>query len=210
MENKQKVYNLIILDESGSMEAIKKIILEGLSEALLNIKKIEKDFENQDHYISIVSFNGVGRKIHYWQKPISEIESITDIYYKPALNTPLFDAVGSSMKHLDNELREKQDYSVLVSILTDGVDNSSVEYDREVIKRMIDDFKIRNWTFTYIGTGHDVNEVAKSISIENVLSFERNDYSIRKMFTDENKARRRYIDKLYKGEDKRGDFYKND
>ena len=42
------------------------------------------------------------------------------------------------------------------------------------------------------------------------MSFERNDYSIRKMFTDENKARRRYIDKLYKGEDKRGDFYKND
>lgn len=207
---KHKIHNLIILDESGSMEAIKKIILEGLTETLLNIKKMEKYFENQDHYISIVSFNGMGRKIHYWQKPISEIEGINDISYKPSLNTPLFDAVGSSMKYLYNELREKVDYSVLVSILTDGVDNSSVEYNKEAIKRMIEEFKVKNWTFTYIGTGHDVNEVAKSISIENVLSFERNDYSIRKLFKDEIMARRRYRNKLYKGDDTRGDFYKND
>ena len=44
MEKKHQVHNLIILDESGSMESIKEPIISGFNELVQTIKGIEKDF----------------------------------------------------------------------------------------------------------------------------------------------------------------------
>ena len=52
METKHQVHNLIILDESGSMESIKKTIIEGFNEIVQTVKGIEKDFPEQEHFIS--------------------------------------------------------------------------------------------------------------------------------------------------------------
>ena len=54
---KHQVHNLIILDESGSMNSIKKTILNGFNELINSVKSIEKEFPEQEHYISIISFN---------------------------------------------------------------------------------------------------------------------------------------------------------
>jgi nucleoside-triphosphatase THEP1 len=40
MEKKHKIYNLIILDESGSMESIKKTIINGFNEVVQTIKSV--------------------------------------------------------------------------------------------------------------------------------------------------------------------------
>jgi nucleoside-triphosphatase THEP1 len=44
METKHQVHNLIILDESGSMESIKKTIIEGFNEIVQTVKGVEKEF----------------------------------------------------------------------------------------------------------------------------------------------------------------------
>ena len=56
MEKKHQVHNLIILDESGSMQSIKSFIINGFNELVQSIKGIQKQFPEQEHYISIVSF----------------------------------------------------------------------------------------------------------------------------------------------------------
>ena len=63
METKHQVHNLIILDESGSMESIKSSIIQGFNEIVQTIKGIEKEFPEQEHFISLVTFNGLGQKL---------------------------------------------------------------------------------------------------------------------------------------------------
>ena len=57
MEAKHQVHNLIILDESGSMSSIKPQIISGFNELVQSIKGIQKQFPEQEHDISIISFN---------------------------------------------------------------------------------------------------------------------------------------------------------
>jgi hypothetical protein len=56
------VNNLIILDESGSMEAIKRATIIGFNEVVQTIKGVEKRFPEQEHFVSLVTFNGLGIK----------------------------------------------------------------------------------------------------------------------------------------------------
>jgi hypothetical protein len=53
---KHQVHNLIILDESGSMQSIKPSIINGFNELVQSIKGIQTQFLEQEHTISIISF----------------------------------------------------------------------------------------------------------------------------------------------------------
>ena len=54
------IYNVIILDESGSMSAIYNQALAGINEVLSGIRKTQEDFPDQHHYVTIVTFEGSG------------------------------------------------------------------------------------------------------------------------------------------------------
>jgi len=62
MDTKQQVHNLIILDESGSMFDIKGAIIKGFNEIVETVKGIQDQFPEQEHFISFMTFNGVGQK----------------------------------------------------------------------------------------------------------------------------------------------------
>ena len=49
----QQIYNLIILDESGSMQGIKHQIINGFNETVQTIKSAEKKHKKQKHFVSI-------------------------------------------------------------------------------------------------------------------------------------------------------------
>ena len=56
------IYNLIILDESGSMESIYSQALSGINETLSGIRRTQEDYPQQNHFVSIVTFEGSGMK----------------------------------------------------------------------------------------------------------------------------------------------------
>jgi len=190
MEQKHKVHNLIILDESGSMESIKPTIINGFNELVQSIKEIQKQFPEQEHYISIISFNGYGNKILHFMDDVSMLNTIDSSNYRPYSMTPLYDAMGFGFTKLKTELESQTDYNVLVTILTDGEENASREYNGTVIKNMIEELSEGNWTFTYIGTDHDVEKMATNLSIKNSMSFEKNTEGINSMFEEEFQSRR--------------------
>src|SRR6187200_2950278 len=164
MEKKHQVHNLIILDESGSMESIKKTIIQGFNEIVQTVKGIEKEFPEQEHFISLVTFNGIGQKVLHFLDPVNKLELIDDKRYKPDASTPLYDAMGFSLAKLRQALEKTTDYNVLVTILTDGEENASMEYSGSAIKKIIEELKLNRWTFTYIGADHDVEKFARSMS----------------------------------------------
>jgi uncharacterized protein YegL len=207
MEQKQKVHNLIILDESGSMESIKPTIINGFNELVQSIKGIQKQFPEQEHYISIISFNGYGNKIMHFMDDVSKLNTIDSSNYRPYSMTPLYDAMGFGFTKLKTELESQTDYNVLVTILTDGEENASKEYTGTVIKNMIEELSEGNWTFTYIGTDHDVEKMATNLSIKNSMSFEKNTEGINSMFEEEFQSRKQFSKNIREKNDFKENYF---
>ena len=210
METKHQVHNLIILDESGSMEPIKKTTIQGFNEIVQTVKGIENQFPEQEHFISLVTFNGFGNKILHFIDPASKLEQIDEKRYNPDSMTPLYDAMGFSFAKLRKVLENQTDYNVLVTILTDGEENASKEYTGIAIKKMIEELKLNRWTFTYIGTDHDVEKFAASISITNTIHFQKNEADMKLMFAKENSSRANYSQKIRDKKDTSNDFYNDE
>ena len=210
MDKKHQVHNLIILDESGSMESIKKMIINGFNEIVQTVKGIQNEFPEQEHFISMVTFNGLGQKTLHFTDPVSKLEPIDEKRYQPNADTPLYDAMGYSFAKLRQALENETGYNVLVTILTDGEENASKEYSGEAIKNIIEALKLKGWTFTYIGADHDVHKFATSISITNTMVFEKNEANMKMMFNEEKQARSRYSDKIRYSKNVSDDFYEKD
>jgi uncharacterized protein YegL len=207
MTKKHQVHNLIILDESGSMSPIKKNIIQGFNELVQTIQGIEKKFPEQEHFISLVSFNGIDVKKLHVLDPASKLQEIDDTKYMPNGSTPLFDAMGKGIAIVEKGLKGVNDYNVLVTILTDGEENASKEFTGAAIKKKVEALKKNNWTFTYIGTDHDIEKMARSLAIENTLNFSKDSAGINDMFEKERIARFKYSEKIDKKEDTSTDFF---
>ena len=55
--NKTQVFNVIILDRSGSMGCIQRAAIDGFNETLAGIKKAQETYaDTQDHFVTFVTF----------------------------------------------------------------------------------------------------------------------------------------------------------
>ncbi len=171
------------------MESIKSNIVSGFNEVIQSISGIEKQFPEQKHFISFITFNGLGIKTHLENQPVNKIKEIDEKIYNPDSVTPLYDAIGFSVSKLKLFLSNKKRFNVYVTILTDGLENASKEYSSKQVKELIENLKMDNWTFNYIGTDHDITKVASSISINSTMFFDKNEKSMQRMFDAERFAR---------------------
>ena len=85
-----------------------------------------------------------------------------------------------------------------------------MEYKGSDIKKIIEELKLNNWTFSYIGTDHDVEKFAVALSINNAMSFDKDEAGIKSMFLKERNARRSYYQKINLKENTVEDFYEGD
>ena len=207
MKKKHQVHNLIILDESGSMDSIRETTIQGFNEIVQTVKGIEKVHSDQEHFISFISFNGLGTKSHNFIDPVDKLKELNTKSYHPDASTPLLDAMGFGLTKLKQELANQTHYHVLVTILTDGEENASREFSGKAIKKLVEELKMSGWTFTYIGTDHDVEKFAMTVSITNTMVFSKNEEDMKLMFAKEKSARKGYSDKIDRNEDTREGYY---
>ena len=88
----QNVYNLIIIDESGSMKRIEEEAVKGLNETFQTIADAQKEHTQQRHYVSLVTFNGKRIKTVYDRKPVEKLNEKWKDYH-PDDMTPLFETM---------------------------------------------------------------------------------------------------------------------
>ena len=190
---KTQVYNLVILDKSGSMESIRTEAINGYNETLGSIKATQLKFlETQEHFVSLAAFCDCGIDMIYDMTPIKDADKLTKEKYDPCCCTPLFDAIGKTVKTLKKKIADVEDAAVLVTIITDGYENSSKEWDAKGVSKLIDECKEEGWMFSFIGAGEDVVKVATTISITNTMVWENTSEGTKKMFDIENDARAEY------------------
>ena len=190
---KTKIYNLVILDKSGSMESIRTEAINGYNETLGSIKATQLKFlDTQEHFVSLAAFCDCGIDMIYDMTPIKDADKLTKEKYDPCCCTPLFDAIGKTVKTLKKKIADEEDAGVLVTIITDGYENSSKEWDAKGVAKLIEECKEDGWMFSFIGAGEDVVKVATTISITNTMVWENTSEGTKKMFDDENDARVRF------------------
>ncbi|MDE7357688.1 MAG: hypothetical protein K2M74_04555, partial [Bacteroidales bacterium] len=63
---KTQVYNLVILDKSGSMEDIRKEAIDGYNETLGTIRGAQRKYKDtQEHFVSLAVFCNCGIDMIY-------------------------------------------------------------------------------------------------------------------------------------------------
>ncbi len=106
------------------------------------------------------------------------------------------EAMGNSITHLRQYLEE--DDNVLVTIITDGYENSSREWTHQSIFRHVEELNKTNWLFTYIGANQDAMSVAKGMGIDHSMNFDADVEGTKAMFLKEKRSRSALYEKLSK------------
>ena len=187
----KRVFNLLVVDESGSMSIIKRHALVGINETLTTIQKMQETHKNLEQRVTLITFDSTHTNVFYDNVRASNANPLKAKDYNPCGATPLYDAIGMGIAKI-NALTTEDD-SVLVTIITDGEENCSEEYSLKMIKNLIEKLKKQNWTFTFIGTDDlDVENIALDMGIDNHLQFSEDEAGTKKMFARENRARECY------------------
>jgi len=172
LQTKTQVFNMIILDRSGSMSSIRKAAIDGFNETLAGIKKAQEKFsDTQEHYVSLVTFCSCETRYVYDKVFVSEAHPLTEAEYEPCCCTPLYDAMGFTLSAMRKYVKNIEDCVVVVTIITDGYENASKEYTGQAIKSLIETLRGEGWTFTYMGANQNSMEVAKGMAIRNSRDF---------------------------------------
>ena len=170
------------------MKSIKKEAIDSVNETIQTIRLAQKKHEEQEHFVSLVTFNDDVKTV-YECVPVKEIKELTAETYLPNCCTALYDAMGMSLNKLRHEVTDMD--KVLVTVVTDGYENASREYSGKAIKALVDELKDKGWIFAYMGANQDIEEVAATISITNVLNFETTSAGIQMMTERVNRSRER-------------------
>jgi hypothetical protein len=141
----------VVLDRTGSMESIRDDTIGGFN-AFLSKQKEEAgtatmtlvQFDTQDPY----------EVIHHF-KPIAEVTELTRETYVPRASTPLLDAMGRAINDLEHSLSERKEEDrpskVIMVVVTDGQENSSREFRKDQIVKMIKEKTEKNdWQFVFL------------------------------------------------------------
>ena len=178
-----RVEVVFIMDRSGSMAGLEADTIGGFNSML------EKQKKEADNIIwSTVLFDHVSEVVHD-RVPVDKVKELDENTYYVRGCTALLDAVGGAIHHIGNvhKYARKEDVpeKTLFVITTDGMENASVIYGYEDVKRMITRQQERyGWEFIFLGANIDAVEAAGRIGIreERAARFHNDEVGIAKNF----------------------------
>lgn len=151
MVNRKKVNVVIILDETGSMVHRRDETISGFNEYLIKLK----NDKTANFSLSLTKFNSAKIEVVYSLKKLSDVYDLNRDTYNPDNMTPLFDAVGKTILEVEKKIGKTKKQNVLICVITDGLENASIHYTKEMVAQMVADKKKIGWDFFYMYTNID-------------------------------------------------------
>jgi Mg-chelatase subunit ChlD len=155
---------VMVVDRSGSMNAIQMDAIGGFNAFLADQKKVPGG--------ATLSLIGFDDRYEIWQewKPIQDVPELTTQTFVPRGSTALLDAIGRTINETGKKLESMAEMDrperVICVILTDGYENASKQFNMQQIAEMIanqtDTYK---WTFIFLAANLDAIATASSINI---------------------------------------------
>jgi uncharacterized protein YegL len=181
MKNKKTIYHFVI-DQSGSMSGSEGPTIEGFNSQLNTLKQLKLEHPENEYIVSVSFFEDEVMDIVKFA-PIEQIQMLSRDNYRPGGLTALLDGIGKSIESIrrnyDQEIRQDL-ASVVMVILTDGGENASKFYTRNLIAEMIKELDATGkWTFSFLGADLDAVQASDNLNIrrENIISFNKENYS---------------------------------
>jgi hypothetical protein len=115
--------------------------------------------------------------LNHFDNEFETVYSAVDLDEVPALaliprgTTALLDAIGRSVRATGARLAAlppaRRPGTVIVAIMTDGLENASTEFTRPMIRSLITEHEtVYSWTFLYMGAGQDAVEVGTHLGVD--------------------------------------------
>lgn len=155
--SKEKINVILLVDESGSMSFTKEETKKAVSEYIQEQRKLDKIKLK----LEVASFSSSLNTIF----PLDKIKLYDNQFeksYAPLGSTSLFDAIGITItKYKDCGVK------TIVTILTDGQENSSESYNKEQVSSLIKEVQDElGWQVIFLASNlPDFNNFADSLNI---------------------------------------------
>lgn len=154
MTDLNKTEIILIVDRSGSMGTIWSDTVGGFK----NFIKEQKALSGKAN-LTLVTFDN-RHDLVYDGVDIQDCDDDVLKDYGPRGSTALLDTMGFTMDRVGKRFTDMQEEErpgkVIVCVLTDGEENSSMEFNRDRIKEMVEHQTSKyNWQFIYLGANQD-------------------------------------------------------
>jgi hypothetical protein len=156
---------IFVLDDSGSMQSCRAATISGYNEYLQAQKKdaVETGIPT---FVSLYKFDGSSVNSVFSRTPVEFVKDLDENAYDPQGTTNLYDAIGGVMMQINSQLsaNKKADRdSIIITILTDGAENSSRTFNNTTVKQMVEKAEGKNWGFMFLGA--NINAFAAGSSL---------------------------------------------
>ena len=166
----ERTHIICILDSSGSMSSIMSDSIGGFNSFLKEQRELPDDAT-----ITVALFDSNRNyQLLYDNIDIKKAKDITSKEWYPRGLTALYDAVGKTInadKARLAKLGSEAPSKVLVCVVTDGLENDSVEYQVSDIKKLIKDCEKQDWNFIYLAANQDAFDVGTGFGISGANTY---------------------------------------
>ena len=154
----------VVLDRSGSMEAVRADTIGGFNNFLDTQKK-----QPGEALLTLMQFDTEFDLVHSGRN-VRDVPALTQDTFVPRGLTALLDAIGRTINATGARLsampEEQRPSKVLFVIMTDGFENSSKEFHEPQINDMINAHRTKySWEFVFLGANQDAIKTAASMGI---------------------------------------------
>lgn len=162
MPNQNLTLIAFLLDRSGSMQSIKSDVVGGFDAFLT-----EQRAGDGECRVTLAQFDDE-YEVVYHAVPVGEVPALE---LNPRGMTALLDSMGKLITDTTAEIaalgEDDKPGSVIVAIMTDGLENSSHEWSRPAIKSLVEQQTNQfGWEFLYMGADQDAVEVGKDLGVK--------------------------------------------
>lgn len=162
MSNQNLTLIAFLLDRSGSMQSIKSDVVGGFDAFLAEQRAGEGDCR-----VTLAQFDDQ-YEVVYRAVPVSEVPPLV---LNPRNSTALLDSMGKLITDTAAEIsalaEDDKPGSVIIAMMTDGLENASHEWSRPAIKSLVEQQTNEfGWEFLYMGADQDAVEVGKDLGVK--------------------------------------------